>query len=162
MAPRSASPEEKLAPLRLRMRLVVFGSEVFQRNVRVPLSGGQARMSQEFLDRAQVGAAFQEMSRKTVAKRVGGQPAAGRQQQPNPFDQTLNISRAQAPSSHAHEDRHLAVVFRLRDGQAIPFLDIGGQRSGGKVSEGNDALLSALSENAQKLLRHIDVLVIQT
>ena len=56
--------------LRLRVRLVVHGHQVGQRDLRVFLRGGKARVAQQFLDGAQVGAGRQQVRRIGVAEAV--------------------------------------------------------------------------------------------
>ena len=52
------------------MRLVVHGHQVGERDLRVLLRGGEARVPEQFLDRAQVGAIGQQVGGIGVAEAV--------------------------------------------------------------------------------------------
>ena len=57
-------------PLCLRVRLVVHRDEVGESDLRVLLGGGQARVAQQFLDGAEVGAIGQQVRGVGVAEAV--------------------------------------------------------------------------------------------
>src|SRR5438132_1920067 len=60
-----------LLVMRPRMSLVVGLHQPVERDVGVPLGRGQGGVAEQFLDRAQVRAAVQEVGREGMAERVG-------------------------------------------------------------------------------------------
>lgn len=56
--------------LRFRMRLVVHLDQFFHRNVCVDLGSRKARVAEQFLDVAQVGAAVEQVRSKRMAERM--------------------------------------------------------------------------------------------
>src|SRR5215213_4593825 len=56
---------------RLRMRLVVDLDQLLHRNMCIDLRGGEPRMTQQFLDVAQVCAAVEQVRGKGMTQRVG-------------------------------------------------------------------------------------------
>ena len=96
------------------MRLFVFASEVLQADVRVFLCGGETRVSQQFLDAAEISAPFQKMRGKTVTERVRRYPAPGGQCQTKTRDQSLYVARVQPFPVDAHENRLIPVCFPSR------------------------------------------------
>src|SRR4030095_12886632 len=101
------------------------------------------------------------MGRKTMAECMRGQATARRQEHAGLFHNALDVSDAEAPTAHAHEHRRLAVIVRFGSPDAIPLLEVRRHGAGSEVAERNDALLSSLAKHADKLLGHIEVLVIQ-
>src|SRR5262245_18245400 len=83
------------APLSLWMGLIVFSPKMFERYVGVFLRGGEAGMSQQFLDRPEIGAPFEKMRRESMTQGMGRQAPAGRQEQTRPFNEALDIARIQ-------------------------------------------------------------------
>ena len=60
-------------------------------------------MAQKLLNRTEISTALEQVSRKSVPKRVRGQPAAGRQKPPCFFDQALDIPCIQPMPANADE-----------------------------------------------------------
>ena len=52
------------------MRAVVYRDQVCQRHTRILLSGREARVAQQFLDRAEIGAVGQQVRREGVPEAV--------------------------------------------------------------------------------------------
>ena len=118
-------------------------------------------MAQQFLDRAQVGPALQQMRGKAVAERVCSQPFSRRQLHAGFFDQPLDVASVQAAAAQADENRNVSVVFGLAQTHPIAFGKIFSQSAPGKFSERNNTLFPAFAEDANELLRHVDIFIIQ-
>ena len=61
-------------------------------------------MAKEFLDSAEIGAAFEQVGGESMPQRVGGKAASRRQSQAGFFDQALNFPGIQTAASKADED----------------------------------------------------------
>ena len=93
------------------MGLIVFSPKMFERYVGVFLRGGKTGMSQQFLDRPEIGTTFEKVRRESMTQRMGGQAPARGQEQTRPFNEALDIARIQAVASNADEDGRLSIVF---------------------------------------------------
>jgi hypothetical protein len=92
------------------MGLIVFSLKMFERYVGVLLRGGEAGMSQQFLDGPEIGAPLEKMRRERMTQGMRRQPPAGGQEQPRPFNEALDIARIQAAAANTDEDRRLPIV----------------------------------------------------
>src|ERR1051325_3727258 len=116
--------------------------------MRVSLSRRQTGMTEHFLKRAKVGAAFEHVRRARMPERVRVQIGATRSGSAVPVRQFLDPSDADASASLAHEQRGWVepsgsrITERGTHGE-IPLY--GGRRF---RSERNDAFLVALSRDA--------------
>ena len=58
----------------------------------------------------------------------------------------LNVAGAQTPAAQAHENGHLAVIFRLGEAQPIALLQIRGQSAGREFAKGNNRVVCVLCQ----------------
>src|SRR6266545_635181 len=138
-----------------RVRLVVGLHQPVQRHVRVLLGGGERRVAQHFLDRAQVRAAVQQMRGERMAQRVrrhGGKilegPALLR-------DDALHAAGRQPAAATVADQRCLARitprVFQIRP-----------HRLHRLVAQQDDPLLAALAHHGGGACLQVHILDIQT
>ena len=109
-----------------RVGLIVFSSQMFERDMCVLFGCRQAGVAEKLLNGTQVGAPFEKVCRKRMTQSVGSHPPAGGKAKANLFDQALNIPRVQTTSANADKHRRLAVVFRLRQPKTSAFLQVRG------------------------------------
>src|SRR5262245_46060248 len=101
-----------------RMRLFVNASQSLARHVSVDLGCAYIRVTEELLNRSQIGTSLEEMSRKRVSERVGMQRTTvghGKARQ-----DPVRITRSETPPARVHEQR----VRRLVHQFAPPGTDI--------------------------------------
>src|SRR6187399_2226065 len=97
---------------------------------------------------------------EAVPQRVRSHPARGFQSQSKPCNKTLDIPGTQTLASHAHEDRSLAtLVARFRVELSFR-IHVFTQRTRCKTSEQNDAFLLAFPQYSNRLLIHVELIVI--
>ncbi len=105
-------------------------------------------MSQELLDRAQVGAPLQHVGRKRVAERVWRDMAGhGRLAHP-PIQTASDVGGREPPPTARQEQRRLV---RIRHERRAGVAQIALQRSLGRLPHRHDARLAALAGHAQTL-----------
>ena len=110
-------------------------------DVAVDLGRRERRVAEQLLDRAQVGAALEQVGRVRVTQpvRVAHQPAEGRR-----------VERAAADREKQR------VVCASREGRAR-VAEVGRDRMRRPLAERHDALLAALAEHVHRLLLEVDV-----
>src|SRR5919197_2175133 len=140
-ARRVASSARKPSTSGSGMRSVVDTTQPPCVHVAVDLCGGERAMSQELLDGAHVGAAFEEMrcKRVTEAVRMGEDPAQGRRIESTP----------------ARRDEHgvLCATYQRRP----RLVQVAREHVRCFLAERNDPFLSALSSNVELLPFEVDI-----
>src|SRR5690242_20671884 len=111
----------------------------------VLLSRREAFVTEQFLDAAEVRAAFKQVRRKAVPERVRRNATRCGQLQPQSSDEPLNIAGIEANSPNTNKNRNYAVVIHGRFALLVFFVDVLQQRSGRITAERNDPLFSPLS-----------------
>src|SRR5215470_12305819 len=86
------------------MRLVVRLHETAEVDVRVALGGRQARVPEELLDRAQVGARAEELRREGVTERMRGRLGGGAAHEHVAPELTGDAPARQPPAARVPED----------------------------------------------------------
>src|SRR3954454_16272593 len=135
------------------MTLCVSGLEPGGLYPSVNLSRRDGRVAQELLDRAEVGAALEQLRRERVAQRVGRDAAlhlgaAGPGPQPG-----AHVGRRQAPPGPREKERRLAVAVLERRAGAFQVVRDRPQR---RLPRRNDPRLAALALDAQLLAVEVD------
>ena len=82
--------------LRPRMRPVVHLRQLRRGELRIALRGGEPLVAQQFLNRAQVGAFFQQMGAESVAQRVRMDVGRKSAQNRDALHDTADAARGQA------------------------------------------------------------------
>ena len=118
-------------------------------------------MPEQFLDRAQVGPALEQVRSEGMPECMCCQTPAGRKTETCSFNQPLHIAGIQTASAEADKQRRMTRGVRVSQAQTIAFADIFRHSPSGIFAERNDPLLSAFADHPDELLQHIDVLVIQ-
>src|SRR6185503_15207754 len=124
-----------------RVRAVVDAAQAAGVDVAVDLGRRQRRVAEQLLDRAQVGAALEEVRRVRVAEavRVGKEPAEG--------------ARVE-PATACGEKHRVARPPRER-GSSVP--EPASETPGGLLAERHEALLAALAADMDLLAVEVDV-----
>jgi len=148
-----------LALLGARVGFFVGGTEVAGADVRVDLRRDQAFVAEQLLNAADVGAAVQQMRRKTVAEGV----RAGTIVEPHLlemfFEQSANAARSETGTKTIHKDRRTAVrrFFGRELSLGEPGLECA-QRIGAERAE---AFFASLAADADDALREIEVAIVE-
>src|SRR2546421_6219798 len=123
------------------MRAVVDLSQARSVHVAVHLRGGERAVAEQLLDRAQVGAALEQMRRERVAQavRVWKQPPERARVEPTP--------------ARGEEKRVHRAARQLRPRVA----EVDRPAVGGLLAQRHDPLLVALAPDAEELLLEVDV-----
>src|SRR5207244_286517 len=131
--------------------------QVLGRDVGVALRRRQARVSEQLLDRAQVGAAVEQMGGEGVAERVRAHPAENPALD-DPLREELADGARGEPAALAEiqEERALVAAGETAE-QRESRHEPGGDRIGAAPAEGRDALLLALAAYGDDPLRQIEV-----
>ena len=156
------------------MRLPVDLQQLRRVDVGVALRRAQARVAEQLLNRAQVGAALQQVRRKRMAQRVraDAEPRAARGDVA--ADQPIDAADAQPRPAVVHEQR-LAVAprrrlagpspapgeRRLADGQLLPILQVVANRRGRAGVERHQPLLPALAQHPRHPRAQVDVVEVE-
>ena len=122
-------------------------------------------MAEQLLDRAQVGAAVEQVRREAVAQRVRRGLARGAgalRPAPHP---AAHVARRQPPAAAAQEQRRARLVPRRRRGppsrrvreRRPGALEVVAQRGHRGLADGHDARLAALALDPQLLAVVVDV-----
>src|ERR687885_250596 len=128
------------------MSAVVDAAQPPAVDMRVDLRGGERAVAEEFLDRPQVSAAFEQVGRERVP-----QPVRVRKHTPQ-------RARVEAPATHGDEER----VFRA-GGELWPRLvQVPRDPMARLLAERNRALLAALAAHVNELLLEVDVAEVET
>jgi hypothetical protein len=124
------------------VRVVIDLSQSFRVDVAVHLGRRQRGVAEQLLDRAQIGAAFQQVGGERVS-----QPVWMRHQSPQG-------RRIESPAAGGEKQRVLGAPSELRPRVA----EIARNEAGGFLAEWNDAVLAALAEpHVHELLLEVDV-----
>src|SRR5512141_2025324 len=129
------------------MAFLVNREQLLEVDVGVLLCRGQARVSKELLDDAQIGAAAEEVRSEGMAERVGTDLAGHGGPADVLADHPLDGPRRQ-PAAAIIEKERLAAVPAL--GQRAPRPAIVFQGFAGLAAEGDDALFLALAADADE------------
>ncbi|PAV69546.1 hypothetical protein WR25_06092 [Diploscapter pachys] len=132
-------------PSRPRVRIPIDVQQMRRIDGGVDLRRTEARMPQQLLQRAQVGAAAQQMRREAVAQRMRRRPLAKPQPGPRRAHRSPDHPRRQRPALHAAEQR---LVRRGRPGH---LRRIGLHRGAHLRQQWHDPRLVALARHRQRL-----------
>ena len=143
-----------LLSARLRVRFVVHRHQIRQRHLRVFLRGRQARVAQQFLNGAQIGAVGEQMRREGVAQAVRMQRRVARNHARVELDDFARAAVGQPRAAVIHQQRALA-----RLGGALRQIFF--ERRRRFLSIRHLALLAALAAHANPALAQIEVVEIE-
>ena len=118
------------------MKLSMDGFKALLIDMRVNLRGGYVRVTEHFLDNAQVGAVAKEMRRETVTQRMGRGAGGQAQKQTQTLESALDDAGIERPAAHAQEQ---GIVAMGTGGDIIV------ERSGHDGQYRHDPLLTALA-----------------
>src|SRR5262245_14261381 len=139
-----------------RMRLFVNASQSLARHVSVDLGCAHIRVSEELLNRSQIGTSFKEMSRKRVPKRVRVQRSAvghGKTRQ-----DPARITRSETPFARVHEQR----ARRLAHEFTPPGTDIVRYGGGCWIADWHPPHLRAFAEHRDEPVPDVEVVDVET
>ena len=123
------------------MRTVVDAAQPFAVDVAVDLRRRQGAVPEQLLDRAQVGAALQQMRRERVAQSMRMR------------EHSAHRRGVEAPTTRGHEERVLSAV----DERGARVLQVPRDAVRGLLAERNDAFLSTFAADSHVLLLEVDV-----
>ena len=112
------------APFRPRMASKVFFAHMNARNVRVYLRRSDVGMTEDFLDGAQIGAAFEHMGRKRVTQRMRMEALDACRLPPSGDDRMHALPRY--PRS-ARIQKHRRIARRTTRQNGVRFVEVAGK-----------------------------------
>src|SRR5690606_23902058 len=143
-----------------RVRAVVPREELVERHMGVALGGGEARMTEELLDHAEVGAPLEQVRRAAMPESVRVQIRAPRSERAVALDELLHPAHAEASPSSRQEQRAPTRCGAPRTKLAAT-REVRLERRTRFAAERHDALLVPLPEHAHLRRLELDVLQIQ-
>src|SRR5678816_3741363 len=159
---------------RARMRSPIHVEQLRRIHMRIPLRRRQRDVAEQFLDRAQVGTALEQMRREGVPQRVRADPEPRTAQTDVAGHQPLHASARQAGTPEVNEQRvtlclralrALRVLRVLRGSQLaeqrIPVFQPPRERLLRRVVEWNNPLLRALPHHPHHPGAQVDVLNVE-
>src|SRR5262249_10329171 len=126
------------------------------RHVSVDLGCAHIRVSQELLNRSQIGTSFEEMSRKRVSERVGMQCAAVGHGKTRQYP--ARVTRSETPPARGHEQRGRRLVHQVTP----PGTDIVRYRGGCWIADRHASDLRTLAEHGDEVMSEIEVVDVET
>src|SRR5262245_7539986 len=140
------------------VRLVIRLHEAPEVDVRVALRGGEARVPEQLLDGAEVGAAAEQVGGEGVAERVRRRLRRRAARGDVALHQAGDAAAREPAAARVPEDRpRRHRQLRLGAGGAV-----GVERAQRGTADGNDALLPALAEDADGRRLAVDRLPVET
>ena len=143
------------------MGLVVDAQQVIDRHVRVALGGRERRVAEDFLDRAQIGAAVEHVRGARVAQRVRVQIGASGAEHAALFRERLYGARREPVAVHREKESARRADAPARTHDIVTHGEIRLDRARGFFSERHDALLATLADDAHLALAQIHVAEIE-
>ena len=141
------------------MGLTIFLEQVFLRDLRVHLCGRDARVSEHFLNDAQVGTMVEHVGCTGVTENVRRQVVPQTDLIPAPHHDRPRRLSAESPTSLVDEHRSgIISISPMRRGEALTSdVEPDSQGSPRHVSERDNSLLRSLAVQANKTRIMIDV-----
>src|SRR6266481_3448755 len=129
-----------------RVRAVIGVHQPAEVDVRVALRGGEARVTEQLLDGAQVGARPEEVGREGVAERVGRRLGGRAAREHVGLHEAPHAPRGQPPAARVQEDR----AVRDRETRLGRAGAVGGEGAERRPPDRHDPLLASLAEDAEQ------------
>src|SRR4051812_40408937 len=141
-----------------RMRLCIGLLKPLRLYPSVGLSRADARVAQQLLNRAEVGAALEQMGRERVPERVRRHPGRGPDTPGGQPQAAAHVARREAPAALREEQGGLDALARRGTRQLRPAaVEIGLQRAPAHLAGGEDSRPRALAGNSHLLGVRIEV-----
>lgn len=135
------------APFRSRMASKVFFAHMNARNVRVYLRRSDVGMTEDFLDGAQIGTAFEHMGRKRVTQRMRMKALDACRPSPSSDDRMHALPRY--PRS-ARVQKHRRIARRTTRQNGARFVEVASKGLRRHAPQGGDSLFRTLSSDAHE------------